>query len=150
MVHPALVAVGIGVGAKVLERLNTSPHDRLLEKATKQVDKARVGEGSLYVDHISTRRADGNPDGVVDDVGGVPDIVLKDWPTHMIVEVEDAEGLQDPDHVLGQLRDYQSDGYRNVLVVPDAQETVELGEELADRVDGAITVTTPGEIGQYV
>lgn len=150
MVHPALAAIGLAAGVKILDRLDTSPHDRLLETATKQVDRERPGDGNLYVDHIDTRRADGTPAGVVDGVDGTPDIVVQDFPTNMIVEVEDAEGLQDPDHVLDQLRDYQTAGYQNVLVVPDAEETVELGAELAGRVDGAITVTTPGEIGQYV
>lgn len=151
MVHP-LIAIGtaaVGV-AKALDYLNTSSHDRVLKKSYKTVKRNTSSSATIYVDHINPSGSDGNPRNKVDGISGVPDIVVKDFPTNLIIEIEDAEGLQRPQRAIDQLDGFSKSGTKRVLVVPDAEETLAAAEAIVDEVQGSVAITTPKKLANHL
>lgn len=125
MVLPQLAAVGAVAygGAKAVEYLNTSEHDRALKKTYKQLESA-ASDATIYVDHIDVDAA-GNPEGVLD-INRVPDLILHNQQSaNLVVEVETADSLQDARaEARAQLQAFASPGYRRVLVVPEGASEV--------------------------
>lgn len=147
-----LAAIG---GAKALEHLSTSPHDRLLKKSWKKTYRnAEVtsthDDAGLYVAHIDSRKADGHTKGVVTGVDGAPDIVVYDPPHPVVFEIEDAKGLQKPQRVIEQLDNYQRRGVRRVLVVPDAEETRTVAEGIVEETSGTVHIATPSSLTDHL
>ena len=130
-------------GAAVLDHLSTSKHDRLLKTTYKTVSRNTSSNADVYTDHIDPRNAAGNADGVIDGIDGIPDLIVQDFPTNLIIEVEDAKGLKHPQRVIDQLDGFSKRGAKRVLVVPDAEETLTVANEIASQVDGSVTVETP-------
>lgn len=151
----ALILGAIG-GAKILEQLSATPHQKLQKKAVHTASRGSSDDAAIYAAHtdesnINENKIDGHTSGVLNDVDGSPDFIVQDFPNHLIAEVEDADGLQDVDHVLGQLEDYSTpDGYTTLLVVPDEEETLTVGNELADRTSGTVYVTPPSGVAEYL
>lgn len=136
-------------GAAVLDHLSTSKHDRLLKKTYNTASWNTSSNTDVYTDHIDPRKAAGNANGVVDGIEGIPDLVIHDFPTNLIVEVEDAEGLKRPQRVIDQLDGFSKQGAKRILVVPDAEETLTVGNEIAAEVDGTVTVETPKSLASH-
>jgi len=147
-----LAAIG---GAKALEHLSATDHQRLQKKTVHTAAKSCSSGGDVFAAHvsesnISTRKVDGNTNGVIDGVDGEPDLIVQDFPTHIVAEVEDADGLKDVSHVLDQLQDYSTAGYTTLLVVPDKEETLTVGREITERVERTVHVTTPKGVANYL
>ena len=136
-------------GAAVLDHISTSKHDRLLKRTYKTANRNTSSDADLYTDHINPRHAAGNTDGVVDGIDGIPDLIVQDFPTNLIIEVEDAKGLKHPQRVIEQVDGFSKRGAKRVLVVPDAEETLTVANEIAAEVDGSVTVETPNSLANH-
>ncbi|MFY4814887.1 hypothetical protein ACOJIV_19655 [Haloarcula sp. AONF1] len=120
MVLPQLAAAGAVAygGAKAVEYLTTSEHDRALKKTYKHLEST-VPDATLFVDHIDVDVA-GNPEGVLD-IDRIPDLILHNQRSaNLVVEVETGDSLRNAgDEARAQLQAFGSPGYRRVLVVPE-------------------------------
>lgn len=149
MVSPIHIAGGVAaaLGANELhKRWKYSPHDRYVLKTHKKVADVTGSDASVFVDLPG--KGNGSTKGVVDDLGDLkPDLIVRDFPDNLIIEVEDEEGLRDRNHVVNQLNDYRVDGYSRALVVPDDDANIATAEEYASAAEGTVNVETPRSIG---
>lgn len=146
-IHIALGTVAIGGVSKAYEHWKYSTHDRYVKSTYKQVADATDSGADVYVDLPKT--GDGGTEGVVDDLDAkAPDLIIRNFPYHLIVEVEDEKGLNDQSHVVDQLNDHRADGYSRVLVVPDDEELQTTAEEYAEAAYGPVQVETPESLGE--
>lgn len=132
-----------------------SDHNEVLRDTYYALDEATADEAYIYVDHIDVDGDDGNPEGVISDVEMVPDIVVVHQNgANLVIEVETIDGINDdPQHAVDQLNDFQTSGFKRLLVAShaEAQDVVEWVEnaEDEDHIEEEVTITTPeGVAGQ--
>lgn len=148
-IHIALGAVAVGGVSKAYDHWKYSTHDRYVKSTYKQVADATDSDADVYVD--LPKAGDGGTEGIVDDLGcKAPDLIIRDFPEHLIVEVEDENGLNDRSHVVDQLNNYRADGYSRILVAPDDEELQATAEKYAEAASGSVQVKTPESLGEYL
>lgn len=99
-----------------------SDHGETIRHAYYEIREAASASTKLSVDHINPDGAEtGSPENIIDDINGVPDIVVVDSTSaNLIVEVETPESLKsEPRHIVEQLDDFRTQGFKRVLVVSD-------------------------------
>lgn len=152
---PAGATVGGAVGA--LLGSHERKHNKTLREAYYQLREATGGEAKIYVDHIDPTGAEsGGTQNVIKAVSGAPDIVsiAQSYP-NLIIEVETVEAIENNSaHVIQQLNDFQTQGFKRALVVPriEVDEFVEWCEmhENNGNIRKEVTITTPSGIGALV
>ena len=147
--------VGAAVGgiAGALLGSHERKHNKALRKTVYELDGATNGEAKIYVDHIDPSPAEpGGTQNRIKDVSGAPDIItIAQRYSNLIIEVETIEAInQNSTHVIKQLNDFQTQGFKRVLVVPqtevdDFMEWCETHERNG-RINREVTITTPESI----
>ncbi len=129
-----------------------SDHNEVLRGTYYELDAATGDNAHIYVDHIDVDGDAGNPEGRISDVDMVPDIVVvQQHGANLIIEVETVDGINDdPGHVVQQLNEFQTSGFKRLLVASEAEredvfEWVEEAED-EDLVEKEVTITTPERI----
>lgn len=151
---PAGALVG-GLGGVALGSRETDHNDTLRETYY-ELAEATTDDARIYVDHVEVTGDAGTPDGVISDVDMVPDIVVVDqYGANLVIEVETVDGINDDiKHAVDQLNDFQTGGFKRLLVAPESElEGVE--EWAAENYDGGpiekeVTTTTPEGAASYV
>lgn len=152
------IAVGVGALAVANEILGESSADH--HDVVEQTHDALVDEvpesATVYADHLSHRDEIPNPEGEVDGLTHIPDVVVKSgFANSLIIEVETADSLQnEPSDALSQMQDFSVSGYRRVLVVPDgktdAEELETFVEQYDDQIPGKYYVATPDDVSKFL
>lgn len=132
-------------------------HNEALRKTFYELKEATDGSGKLHVDHIDPEGAEpGGTRSLISDVNGDPDLVLiAQRYSNLVIEVETVEGIEnDEEHVIGQLNDFQTQGFKRVLVVPesdleDVYGWVEAHEERGD-INSEVKIATPNRISNLI
>jgi hypothetical protein len=129
-------------------------HNKTLRETYYQIYEATDGEATYHVDHIEPKGAEeGGTQNVIQDVSGAPDLICiaQEYP-NLIVEVEPVEAIENnSSHVTHQLNDFQTQGFKRVLVVPelevdDFKEWCETHEQNGD-LEQEMSISTPEAIG---
>lgn len=128
-------------------------HNGALRETVYNLQKATDGEPRFYVDHIDPDGAEERgPRNLVDDLTMEPDLVMigQRYP-NLIIEVETVAAIREnPGHVLDQLNDFRTQGFKRVLVVPedDLNEVMEWLEyqERENNIYSEVTVSTPERV----
>lgn len=136
------------------------PHDQVLARAAKNVREHASDSGQLYIAHVQPSEVgrsveDSNPQGIVEEIDGDPDLLYIDVAgprANLVVEVETRAGLFDhTDHTLDQLERYRATGFKRLLVVPDdlvatARDWV---ADHDDQLDGPLTVSSVENVATH-
>lgn len=157
--------VGAGAGAAIGKWLSSvedddSLHDRTLATAAENVCDHASDTGSLYIAHVNPDDVgrdleNENPQGIVPQIEGDPDILYVDVPgerAQLVAEVETRAGLFDQtDHTLDQLERYRAQGYKRMLVMPEGEvETArEWVEDHDDRIGGPLHICSAQNIAAH-
>lgn len=156
MVWQLVVAgVSVFVGLKYLSESEKS-HDEVVEETYNRLSEATPNDATVYADHLTHRSDVPNPDGKVDGVSKVPDVVVKSTQSNsLIVEVETADSLAErPAKAKAQLQDFSTAGYRRVLAVPEGKSDVEAVREflgaIEDDLNGKIYLATPDDVTEFL
>lgn len=152
---PAGGAVGAALGSIIASHEST--HEDIVRTAAYEILDEAPSNATLYVDHVQPDgAADGNPEGVVDSINGVPDLLLTGQRcAQLVVEAETLGGIADDEqHALDQLADFRVHGFKRILLAPDDQ-IAEIEEWVhehrrRDDINGQLTITPPDEIATYV
>jgi len=129
-----------------------SDHNEVLRDTYYELDDATGDNAHIYIDHIDVDGDAGNPEGTISDVDMVPDIVVvQQHAANLIIEVETVDGINDdPGHVVQQLNEFQTSGFKRLLVASEAEvdDVFEWVEEVEDEglVEKEVTITTPERI----
>ena len=95
---------------------------------------------------------DHNPEGIVEEIDGNPDLLYIDVMgprANLVVEVETRAGLfEQTDHTLEQLENYRATGFKRVLVMPEGEvETAEQWvEDHDDRINGPLHICSATDV----
>lgn len=149
---PAGAAIGGIAGA--LAGSYERKHNKTLRSAFYQLHEETNGEARIYVDHIKPSGAEpGGTQNRIKTVSGAPDLICiaQRYP-NLIVEVETIEAIESNSaHVIKQLNDFQTQGFKRALVVPETEvhEFMEWCErhERKGTIAKEVTITTPQSIG---
>jgi hypothetical protein len=126
----ALVGSVAGPGGAVVGGLigaaiggSESDHKDVLRETYYELDDATGEDARIYIDHIDVDGDAGNPEGRISDVDMVPDIVVvQQHGANLIIEVETIDGINDdPSHAVAQLNDFQTSGFKRLLVASEAE-----------------------------
>lgn len=141
------VAVGAYGIMKLLE--GDVDHDTVVQDTAANIERYLPRDATLYADHIERYP---NPREVANDLslGHIPDVVVRAGSvSNLMVEVE-TDGSIDASatEAKRQLEAFATRGYKNVLVVPDAQTQAvrEFEERLNKELRGTIYVETPTSV----
>jgi hypothetical protein len=130
---------------KTYERFKYSHHNRVLKHAGKNLHSEGEESATITVDHLDPSYAEpGQPKPMG---GKIPDLVLRDFPTFVVAEVETADTLDGEAKV--QLEAFQKDNYETVLVVPK-NDVAEAEAFVEEHVTGEVTVSTACTIADDV
>lgn len=129
-------------------------HNKTLRETYYQLHEATDGEATYYVDHIEPKGAEpGGTQNVITGVSGAPDIVcIAQRYSNLVVEVETVEAIENnSSHVIQQLNDFQTQGFKRALVVPESEvddfkEWCETHEQNGD-IKQEVLISTPEAIG---
>lgn len=119
---PYGAAIGGTLGA--LFGSHEKKHNSILRETYYGLIEATDAEPRFHVAHISPRGTErGGTRGVVSGVAGAPDLVMLapglPYP-NLILEVETIQGIRnDESHAIDQLNDFQTEGFKRVLVAPE-------------------------------
>lgn len=95
---------------------------------------------------------DDNPEGIVSEIDGDPDLLYIDVMgprANLVAEVETAKSLRtQTDHTLDQLERYRVVGFKRVLVMPEGEvETArEWVDDHNDRIHGTLHVCSAADV----
>ncbi|ELK56219.1 MULTISPECIES: hypothetical protein [Haloferax] len=151
----AVAAGGIALASKVLGESSADHHDVVEQTYDALVDEVPE-TATVYADHLSHRDKIPNPEGEIDGLTRIPDVVVKSgYANSLIIEVETADSLQnEPSEALEQIQDFSVSGYRRVLVVPngksDAEELEGFIEQYDEQISGKYYVSTPGDVAEFL
>lgn len=148
---PSGVALGGIAGAVVGSR--ERKHNRILRNTFYELQEVTNNEAQIYADHIEPSGAEPTgPKNVIDGVSGVPDLIcIAQCYSNLIVEVETVEAIENSStHVIKQLNDFQTQGFKRVLVVPKSEvddflEWCEIHERRGN-LEREIIISTPAGI----
>lgn len=155
-------AVGGPPGALVFGALGAiiggseSDHKDVLRQTYYELDEATGDDARIYIDHIDVDGGAGNPEGRISDVDMVPDIVVvQQHGANLIIEVETIDGINDdPSHAVDQLNDFQTSGFKRLLVASEAEldEVFEWVAEAEDEgyIEKEVTLSTPERVAGSV
>lgn len=144
-------ALGGVVGA--LLGSHEKKHNKALRQTVYNLQEATNGEPKFYVDHIDPNgTAEEGPRNRIKGLSMVPDLVMvaQNYP-NLIVEVETVEAVQEnQEHIIDQLNDFQTSGFKRVLVVPEAdledvKQWVEY-QENGGNLNSEVILSTPESI----
>jgi hypothetical protein len=146
-------AATVGIAGAVMGS-HEKKHNDTLREIFYELDDVMNGDGKIYVDHIDPSGAEsGGTQNRIEAVSGVPDLIsiAQRYP-NLIIEVETVEAIENnSSHVIKQLNDFQTQGFKRVLVAPEGEvdEFLEWAEryEQKGRINQEVTIATPGNIG---
>lgn len=154
--------IGGAAGAAIAKWLSSvedsdSLHNRTLATAAKNVREHASNTGSLYIAHVDPESVgydveDHNPQGIVEEIDGDPDLLYIDVMgsrANLVVEVETRAGLfEQTDHTLEQLENYRATGFKRLLVMPEGEvETAEQWvEDHDDRINGPLHICSATDV----
>lgn len=148
--------VGATMGGAIGALIGSSErkHNKALREAYYQIHDATDGEATYYVDHIDPKGAESSgTQNVIDGISGAPDIIcIAQRYSNIVVEVETNEAIEDnSSHVIQQLNDFQTKGFKRVLVVPkseveDFKEWCEIHEQNGD-IEQEVLLSTSETVG---
>jgi hypothetical protein len=148
--NPAIPIAAGGVGVMALKKLfSQKDHDAYVKSTYKALSREAGEMTSIFVDyHHYNPKGAGNTRGLNIDTDHYPDHVVQSPPgsPNLIIEVEEEHTL-DQD-ARSQLEDFQVQGYKRLLVVPN--RATDVAEAFVDELAGKVTVTTPSEVSQYI
>jgi len=133
-----------------------SDHNEVLRETYYGIDEATGEDARIYIDHIGVDGDAGNPEGVISNVEMVPDIVVvQQHGANLVIEVETIDGIKDdPGHVVQQLNEFQTQGFKRLVVASEAEydDVLEWIEEAEDEdlIEQEVTIATPERIGNGV
>ncbi|WP_277556232.1 hypothetical protein [Halobaculum limi] len=151
----AAAGVGLAIANKIRGESVADHHDVVEQTHDALVDEVPES-ANLYADHLSHRDEIPNPEGEVDGLTHIPDVVVKSgFANSLIIEVETADSLQnEPAAAVLQMQNFSVSGYRRVLVVPDgkgdAEELETFVEEYDNQIPGKYYVATPDEVSEFL
>lgn len=150
---PGAIVGGIG---GLLWGGHEKKHNKALRNTYYNLYELTHGEPTIHVDHIKPDGATvGGTRGVITQVNGAPDLIMQapglTYP-NLVIEVETIEGIKnDERHTIEQLNDFQTQGYKRVLVTPSSQKADVYEWCEAREQDGSIkrevSISTPDGIG---
>lgn len=150
------VGAAIGGAGGALLGSHEDDHPALVRDTYYELVDA-TGEGArIYVDHVDVDGAAGHPDGVISDLEMIPDIiVVQQYGANLVIEAETVAGINDdPDHAVDQLNDFQTSGFKRLLVGPrdEAEAIYDWAEQVEDdgHVKKEIEIATPGAVSEFV
>lgn len=120
----------------------------LVDRTFEAVVDAVGHDACLYAD-VNRQFVAGRPSEAYD-AATRPDLVVDDDETEVVVTVADHATLVDRDVVVSRLEGLAETGARRVLVVPDDRSSLHDARNLADAVDGEVTVSTPEEVVEHL
>ncbi|MFC7079178.1 hypothetical protein [Halorussus caseinilyticus] len=148
---PAGTVAGGVIGAILAAGDEDYDHNVLVTETFDTATNATPSDTSVYVDHVEPPGAAGNPDGELDGVSHVPDVLVQGFAApNTIIEVETPTAIaNDPDHILDQLDDFRVPSYQRILVVPEpvVEDATRFVEET---VEGPVDVATPDSVSKYL
>jgi len=140
-------AIGVYLGSQ------EQKHHETLRDTHSHLHEATERAATIYVDHIQPNGAKpGGTKGVITAVSGAPDIIcIAHRYSNLIVEVETVEAIQNnPNHVIEQLNEFHTQGFKRVLVVPNSEvdELIEWCEihELRGDINQEAILSTPNSV----
>lgn len=137
-----------------------SEHNQTLATAARNVREHASEHGSLYIAHVESDEIGrdlegGNPQGIVPEIDGDPDLLYIDVMgprANLVVEVETRAGLfEQTAHTLEQLENYRATGFKRLLVMPDGEvETAEQWvEDHDERINGTLHITSATDVATH-
>lgn len=151
---PAGAAIGGAIGAAIGG--SESDHKDVLRQTYYELDEATGDDARIYIDHIDVDGSAGNPEGRISDVDMVPDIVVvQQYGANLIIEVETIDGITgDQSHAVDQLNDFQTQGFKRLLVASEAEldDVYAWVEEAEDEgyIEKEVTLSTPERVAGSV
>lgn len=149
----------IGGAAGALLGSHEKKHNSILRDTYYELKGATNGEPKFHVDHINPDGATaGGTKGVISSVAGAPDLVMSapslPFP-NLIIEVETLAGIQnDSSHAIWQLNDFQTQGYKRVLVTPEGESDAILewveSKERSGEIHEEVTIATSNSISNVL
>lgn len=144
-----------GLGGAILGG-HEDDHPELVRETYYELVNETTKDARVYVDHVDVDGDTGNPEGVIDDLDMVPDIIVVDQSgANLVIEAETVAGINnDPAHAIEQLNDFQTQGFKRLLVAPvdEAEAVYEWAEQVEGEgaVEKEIKIATPESVSGHV
>ncbi|MFC7166520.1 hypothetical protein [Halospeciosus flavus] len=144
--QPSTLTDALGPAGDAIDRLRGDVNDdaALIERTFETVVETVGHDATLYAD-LSRDLVEDTPANAYDAVTR-PDLAVESEGTELVVTVADHDTLADRDVVVSRLEGLRETGADRVLVVPDEESARFDAHNLADVVDGDVTVAVPEEI----
>lgn len=145
--EPSTLSRALEPATDALDRLrgDTDDHDAaLIERTFETLVETAGHDVTLYAD-LNRDLVDGSPADAYD-AATRPDLVVAKDDVEIVVTAADHDTLADRSVVTSRLDGLAETGAQRVLVVPDEESARFDAHNLADAVDGDVTVVVPEEV----